>query len=58
MNEAERWGHIPGNFHGKADHWCKGSVRFPPMGVWTDESGVSGVQTTSLCLELKPRHAS
>lgn len=58
MDEAERWGHIQGNFHGKVDHRCKGSVGFPPMGVWTDENGVSGVQTTSLNLELKPRHAS
>ena len=58
VDEAERWGHIPGNFHGKAVHQCEGSMGFPPMGVWTDESEVSGVQTMSLRLELKPRHTS
>ena len=57
VDEAERWGHIPRNFHGKADHQC-GGVWVSPHGSVADESEVSGVQTTSLRLELKPRHAS
>ena len=35
-----------------------GEYGFPPHGSVADESEVSGVQTTSLRLELKPRHAS